>query len=139
MMAYARWTEKEVESVMDMLDEGLTPLQVARQFPGRSVISVRSKCYDIINPSRRYKKTVRKKKIPEMIPGEEYDIMCPQFWQPIGQGGKKNGAVKKMQLVDVSEGVHTRHYVFKHPEAGWLASFREQDLTKVLIVEKGVM
>lgn len=50
VMAYARWTEKEVESVMDMLDEGLTPLQVARQFPGRSVISVRSKCYDSFHP-----------------------------------------------------------------------------------------
>jgi hypothetical protein len=56
----------------------------------------------------------------------------------MGKGGRKDGAVKKLQLVDVSEGMHTRHYVFKHP-AGWQTSVREQDLRNVLIIEKGVI
>ena len=140
-MAYARWTPSEEKLILDMIDDGLSGLEIAknlsRRFPERTEASIRTKVHDILHPNRRFKKNIRAKKIPEMIPGHDYNIMCPQYWQPMGKGGRKDGAVKKLQLVNVSEGMHTRHYVFKHP-AGWQTSVREQDLRNVLIIEKGV-
>jgi len=125
-----------------MSDNGLSELEItktlARQMLDRTEASIRTKIHDTLHPHRRFKRNVQTKKIPDMISGHEYNIMCPQYWQPIGLGGTQEGAVKRLKFIEVVRGTHTAHYIFEHPQGGWKTSIREQELTKVLVTEGGV-